>query len=502
MLRPQPSRKQAAIVLITGRVVGSLLTIVTAGLLSRWWSEREYGEYRQVWLAFQVLSPFATLGVPAGLAFFLPQIDRSRQKTAVAQCAFLLVCSGGLISVATTAWGCLVLSPTAAGNLSAAAAFALYPLFALPLLVVDGWLIAIGKTRSAAWFTMQTALLQAIGAILPAASGCGVTTVMGWLTLTTFVRFLIAVSIYRSEYGDVAARWDSGFPRRLLAYTVPLGLAGIVASVHLMLDKLVVAYWLDVESFAIYANGATELPVIGIVSSSVAAVLAPEFVQLFRAGRLRDMLELWRSAVRTTGILVLPLTAGMLVYAPDAVVFLYSEKYLDSVQIFRIYLLLLPLRVTVYGSLLLAAGKSRTIFVASVLGPVLAGVLIGMLMPVYGMTGAATAMVLSVYVVAGFLLVRTARLVGVSWEQSFPWRDLGLTLAASAAGAVMAASVTQHMALGGLRLLAGVGITGVTSAAILAGVRGPRRDLLAVVAAVMHCGVSRRVTEPLSMRSY
>lgn len=499
MSSSQFSRKQAALHLIAGRVVGSLLTIVTAGLLSRWWSEREYGEYRQVWLAFQAISPFAILGVPAGLAFFLPQIDRGRQKAAVGQAAVLLLCSGGLISGATIGWSLFVRSVDSEGTLSAAAAFALYPVFALPLLVTDAWLVTIGKSRTAAWFTMQTAFLQAIAAILPAACGCGVATVMGWLTLTTVMRFLIAVSIYRSEYSDVAARWEPGFLRRLLAYTVPLGLAGIVGSVHLMLDKLAMACWLDVESFAIYANGATELPIMGIISSSVAAVLAPEFVRFFQAGRLRDMLELWRSSVRTTAIFVFPLTASMLLYAPDAVAFLYSEKYLDSVPIFRIYLLLLPLRVTVYGSLLLAAGKSRTVFAASVIGLVLASVILGALVPVCGMPGAAIAMVLAVYAMAGFLLVRTARLVGTSLWQSFPWRDLSLTLAASAAGAATAASVTQPMPLGGVRLLAGVGVTGVTCLAILVAVRGPRGDLLAVVAALMGRGGRRRVAEPVSM---
>ncbi|MDA1038726.1 MAG: oligosaccharide flippase family protein [Planctomycetota bacterium] len=490
----QLSRKQAALLLIAGRVVGSLLTIMTAALLSRWWSGAEYGEYRKVWLAFQALSPFATLGVPAGLAFFLPQIDRGRQKSAVGQAAVLLLCSGGLISVATIGWSVFGGSEDSTGRLSAAAAFALYPVFALPLLVTDGWLVAIGKSRSAAFFTMQTAFLQSIAVILPAACGCGVATVMGWLTLTTVVRFLIAVSIYRSEYGDVAARWDPGFLGRLLAYTVPLGLAGIVGSVHLMLDKLVMACWLDAESFAIYANGATELPAIGIVSSSVAAVLAPEFVRLFQAGRLREMLELWRSSVRTTGMLVFPLTAGMLLYAPDAVAFLYSEKYLDSVPVFRIYLLLLPLRVTVHGSLLLAAGQSRAVFAASALGLVLAAMLLGTLVPVCGMTGAAAALVLAVYAVAGFLLVRTARLVGVSWWQSFPWRHLGLTLAASVAGAATAASVTQPMGLGNLRLLTGLGITAATFVAINAGPRRSRDELLAVVNVITGQRSSRTAT--------
>jgi O-antigen/teichoic acid export membrane protein len=484
MQRSQPTRKQAALLLMGGRVVGSLLTVVTAGVLARWWSEQDYGEYRQVWLAFQAMSPFVTLGVPAGLTYFLPQIDRGHQKTAVAQAAVLLAGSGALISLVTVGWSFLLHGTDGGGGLPTAAAFALYPVFALPLLVADTWLVAVQRSRTAAWFTIQTAVVQAAAAIIPVVSGCGVAAVLGSVTLATFVRFLIVLSLYRSEYRGVAAAWNPDFPRQLLRYTLPLGLAGVVGSFNLLLDKLFVAWWQPPAEFAIYSNGATELPVIGIVAGSVAAVLAPEFVRLFQSGRHRDMIDLWSSSIRTTAILVFPLTAAMLLFAADAVSILYSEKYLASVPVFRIYLLILPLRITVHGSLLLAAGHSRTVFASSLVGLALAAVLLAVLVPVCGMPGAAAAMVLSVYGVAGMLLFCTSKLVGVSWRRVFPWRDLALTLVASAAGAAAAALVTQHLPAGWLRLIVGLGTTGFGCLAIHACVRRSRSDLLAVVAAV------------------
>jgi O-antigen/teichoic acid export membrane protein len=496
MHRPQTARTQAAFLLITGRVIGSLMTIVTAGLLSRWWSEREYGEYREVWLAFQVLSPFVTLGVPAGLAFLFPQIDRSRQKAAVAQLALLLVFVGSLISIATIAWSHLARSPGTAANLSVATTFALFPMLALPLLVVDGWLIAIGQSRSAAWFTVQTAVLQALGTILPAASGCGITTVISCLTLTTLIRFLIAAWIYRLEYCDVPSCWDLSFLTRLLAYTAPLGMAGIIASVHLMLDKMTVNYWFTVESFAIYSNGATELPFVGIVSSSVAAILAPDFVRFFREGRAQEALELWKSSIRKTAILIFPLTASVFLYAPDAVTLLYSEKYMDSVPIFRTYLLLMPLRITVHGALLLAAGRSKVLFVSSIIGLIVACLSLVALLPLWGMLGAAVSIVLSVYVVACTLLVSSARITGQTVWRVFPWKALAVTLLASLAGAVTSLLFTQQLAPGPLRLIAGATVTGCAAVALQASSRRSREELVCIVLAILG-----RVFHPQSLPS-
>jgi len=484
MNRTQPTRQQAALLLMTGRVVGSLLAIVTAGVLARCWSEQEYGGYRQVLLAFQVMSSFATLGIPTGLTFFLSQENRGRQKAAVAQACLLLAGGGVLVSAVTIGWSLAWPASDAGGGLSSAAAFALYPVFALPLLVADTWLLTIQRSRAAAWFIIQTAILQSAAAILPAMAGFGVPAVLGCLTFATFIRFLIAVRIFRGEYRGDEWDWDRGFPVRLLRHAVPLGLAGVVGSFNLMLDKLFVSCWAGPAEFAVYCNGATELPVIGIISSSVAAVLAPEFVRLFQVGRLQEMLAVWRSSIRFTATAVLPLTAGMLLFAPDAVTLLYSEKYLDSVPIFRIYLLVLPLRVTVHGSLLVAAGRSRTVFSAALVGVGLAAALLCALVPILGMPGAAAAMVLSVYGVAGVLLVRTARLVGASLRETVPWREMSLTLAASAAGAAVAAIVTRQLDPGWVRLLIGLGVTGFVCCSIHAAARGSRSDLHAIVAAV------------------
>jgi O-antigen/teichoic acid export membrane protein len=484
MTRSQPNRKQAALLLMTGRVVGSMLTIVTAGVLARCWSEQEYGGYRAVMLAFQAMSSFATLGIPTGLTFFLSQASRGRQKATVAQAGLLLAGCGGLVSAVTIGWNLAWPAPDAGSGLSAAVAFALYPVFALPLLVADTWLLTIQRSRTAAWFIIQTSILQSAAAILPALAGFGVPAVLGCLTFATFVRFVIAFRIYRSEYHGDRPDLDPAFPLRLLRHSVPLGLAGLVGSINLMLDKLFISCWATPAEFAVYCNGATELPVIGIISGSVAAVLAPEFVRLFQAGRLQEMLALWRSSLRITATVVLPLTAGMLLFAADAVTLLYSEKYLESVPIFRIYLLVLPLRITVHGSLLVAAGRSQTVFSAAVIGVVLAAGLLCALVPVFGMPGAAAAMVLSVYGVAGVLLFRTARLVGTSLRETVPWWDLSLTLAASAAGAALAALVTRQLDPGWVRLVVGLGITGFVCCLIHAAAGGSRSQLLAMITAV------------------
>ena len=53
------------------------------------------------------------------------------------------------------------------------------------------------------------------------------------------------------------------------------------------LDRFIVASFFGAQEYAIYVNGARELPVISVLTGSVMAVLTPSFVQLYHQGRRR-----------------------------------------------------------------------------------------------------------------------------------------------------------------------------------------------------------------------
>ena len=60
--------------------------------------------------------------------------------------------------------------------------------------------------------------------------------------------------------------------KELLNYTIPLGLSTAVSTISLDLDKLVIGWFMDESSVAIYANAGKELP-FSLISTSFTAVL-------------------------------------------------------------------------------------------------------------------------------------------------------------------------------------------------------------------------------------
>jgi O-antigen/teichoic acid export membrane protein len=190
----------------------------------------------------------------------------------------------------------------------------------------------------------------------------------------------------------------------------------------------------------------------------------PDFVRFYKTNQIKEVLRVWHSATRKVAFLFFPVAAFLLVFATDAVTLIFSPRYLDSTPVFRIFLLLLPLRMTVYGSLLIAAGKSGLIFKGSIAMLLFNAVLMLALVPTMGLNGAALSVVIAVYVWSWWLLHRSVKLIKVRWAEVFPWGELGKIALVSIAAGVVAAGCTFTIHPGIWRL----GLGGCIFAAVFA----------------------------------
>ena len=113
--------------------------------------------------------------------------------------------------------------------------------------------------------------------------------------------------------------------------------------------------------YAIYANGAVEIPLIHILTGSAMAVLMPEFVRVLQQGESLRVIHLWHKSIKHLGLIFLPSMVFLYAFSDQVISILFSAKYLASVPVFRVYLFTLPVRVTIFSSLLLALGRPKSV---------------------------------------------------------------------------------------------------------------------------------------------
>lgn len=114
-----------------------------------------------------------------------------------------------------------------------------------------------------------------------------------------------------------------------------------------------------------------------------------------------------------------------MVFAPEVIVVLYSEKYLSGASVFRIYSILILLRCTHFGMVLNALGETKSIMKFSLLSIVFNVVLNILFYYTIGFNGPAVATLVATILLAATQLITTSRKMQVPFVNIFPWRELG-----------------------------------------------------------------------------
>lgn len=427
------SRSAKVLVLSSGQALTAGVGIISMAVLTRVFSKLDYATYRQTMLAYSFAVPFVTLGLDRALYFFLPG-ERQRSRAFLVENLLLLTAAGMLLSMFILLGGNYILArrlnnPDLAATLLLLAP---YPLFMLPAASLSACLMARDRTEQVAVFNVGSRLIMLAFVLLPvlvwvrpAAAIAG--TVAG-AALTTVAAMVL---MFRACADGPWRPTLAGMVKQI-NFAAPLGLAALIGSVSLSLDQMLVSVRCSPETFAVYSIGAMEIPLIGMVTSSITSVVLVDYARYYREERVGDIVALIHRAMLRSAILLIPTMVFLLCVAPDLMRFLFGEKYEASAVPFRVYLLLLPIRTITFGAVLQATGKSRHILVSSGLG--LAAIAafgwlgIGWFGPIEAAIGSVTAIYL---VVVPYLMTVIRSTLRVQFRELFPWLELLKIMAAT-----------------------------------------------------------------------
>lgn len=419
------SRTRKVLVLSSGSALSSVVALVSAGFLSRYFTPEEYGTYRQALLVYTFAAPFLLLGLPRALFRFLP-------GETVRPLGMILENIAVTIGLA----GIFALLLVAGGNHLIAWLFDNPALVAM-LLVVAPYSIAAGvnqtlgpcmtaleRVGTVALFNIFSRLAQLTGIILGAVlMGSAFGALLGNMLAANVTGALAIYLMIRFSGGGDRRLTREGM-RAQLKFAVPLGLSAVIGTVILNLDKFVVSALTTRGDFAIYVNGAIQVPLVGIVAASVTSVLLPEMVVNDKEGRRADSIPLWHLAFRRIGSALIPLAVFLFVFAPEVMRLLYGAQYVRSAEPFRVYLLMLfIIRPATLDALLMAADRSDYIFRRSVGSLVFNLALNLALVPLIGYMGAAIGTIISSHLWSlPYTLSKVSHLYEISVRDLFPTR--------------------------------------------------------------------------------
>ena len=420
-----PSIGRDAVKLTLSKMTVLLMAMASAMLLSRYYSYEEYGTYSQLLTVVNLGTTAIMMGLPNSLNYFLAGADNDSDRRRFLNVYYTLstllsVIVGAVLVAVTPLLVSYYKNPLITDFLYFLAVF---PWTKILMSGIENILVVYQRTNIIARYRLANSI--ALIAVLL------LVRFMNWSFGTYMMLYLAVEGLFAIAVYAIAARQAGGLRpaldfaqiRQIFAFSIPIGLATMVGTLNIELDKLVIGGLMGTESLAIYTNASKEMP-ITIIATSITAVLLPQMVKLLKREEHKTAARLWSDATYLSFAIIGFLALALFVFAPEVVTILYSDKYLPGVTVFRFYSLLLLLRCTYFGMILNATGHTRMILYSSLGSLVLNFGLNYAFYALLGFEGPAVASLLAQALMSILQLYWSSRILKIRLRELFDWTAL------------------------------------------------------------------------------
>lgn len=348
--------------LVIGSFSSLAISIVSVAILSRYFTKEDYGTYRQVIYIYHTLLVVFSAGLPRVFSYYLPRYELEKGKDIVLKISKVLLLTGMIFSVilflGAPLISVLMNNPDLKDGLRL---FSVVPMFMLPSLGVEGILATYKKTLYIAIYNTLSRLVMLAFIVLPILfiKVDYHYSLIGWGCGSIFT-FVLAIYFKNIPFKGLLKVKSGLSLKEILTYSLPLLVASLGSIAIKSADQFFVSRYFGAEVFAEYSNGFMEIPIVGMITFSVSAVLMPIFSKIDNDSTSKvEIINLWKSAIMKSAMIIYPIIVFFWYYAPEIMTILYSSAYIESATYFRIAVLTNFFNIIMFAPLLLSLGKTK-----------------------------------------------------------------------------------------------------------------------------------------------
>lgn len=215
-------------------------------------------------------------------------------------------------------------------------------------------------------------------------------------------------------------------------YAFPFGIAVILSTTCNQIDKLVCVNYLSVEEYAVYSIAFFGIPGIMQIYDALCQVNVMNMATEYKNGTIEQVKNLYQRFVVQTLSFSLPVIGVVCLFSPQIIQFLFSEKYMDAVPFFRLYVLTFILGMVGSGTILRAVGKTKLSMKAFALSSIICIPMTFVLINRYGIWGAISSAMLNTMLPKLFQIFFECKILNSSLSNYFPTKEISKLLGISA----------------------------------------------------------------------
>jgi O-antigen/teichoic acid export membrane protein len=244
-----------------------------------------------------------------------------------------------------------------------------------------------------------------------------ITVLLTGLIVATFIKSCIIVYHFKNTNEETTTAVNIG---TLWFY---LGINDSLGIIVKWIDKWIILAFLPAAQFAIYFNGTYEIPIFLLLLGAVGNISLVEISKNNQVDTTK-IKSIFEQSTTLLAAIIFPSFWFLLFYCQDLFQWFFAEKYLLSVSIFKISILILPIRIIYSTAVLQALHKNNLIVKGALLDFFLAVVFMAILYPTYKMQGLALSFVLSTYIQVAYYMWHTSKLLKQKISLLIPFKKL------------------------------------------------------------------------------
>jgi O-antigen/teichoic acid export membrane protein len=427
------------LLLTAGRMVGYGVSFILPIVLVRLFSPSEFGTYKQVFLILSMFVGIGQIGMAESLYYFLPRKPHLAGRY-VANTVLMLAVSG-LLCLAVSWFGAAHVAqwwsnPALTQYIPILGVFIFLSLASVAFETV---LVSENRYGSAALFYALTDSGRALIFV-----GFAMATRNLWWLLAGAVAYGAmrcgAMVTYLVRRFKSELRADAGLWKEQLMYAVPFTIA---AWASFNPQSFLVAARVDTATFAVYAVGCLDVPIVEMLATSYGNVLMVKMGEASRVGR--SAVGLWHQTTERLALVCVPLVVALILTAHELMVGLFTKTYSGSAPVFQVYALMILLATLPTDAVLRSYAETKMLILLYALR--LTVILGGMSWAIgrFGLRGAVVVTLVATALMKAAALLRIAHLMQLRMRDVLPWRGLGKIVAAALIAVVPAAAVKAHL---------------------------------------------------------
>lgn len=299
-------------------------------------------------------------------------------------------------------------------------------------------------------------------------SGYSLSNLIAGILIISILK-LIAIEVVPAKKETIK---DITFEKDFLTHWGYLGLNEVLGVISKWIDKVFLLYLLTASDFAVFFNGAFEVPLFGLLISVAGSLM---LIEISADTSLTHKIQaLFKESANMLSTIVFPLFFFLFFFRDEIFSFVFKNKYNASIPIFAISIFILPLRINNYSVILQCFSKGKKIMIGSLIDIIIALILMISLYPFMGSRGIALSIVISTYCQVIYYLWNSAALLKVSISGLLPFNKLAIKF-----GLMFILYVVIFLLLRNASLYAKLIVaTLITTGVVLIGMRGYIKALL------------------------